>query len=106
MKMAYCMAAILVSAVLATSCKNRFETYQPYSAFDERMAAAEQEHPYANAYQNRYSAVGDDTVVDHDQVGTPVSMAGKTKPNPETDSGWGSFFDFGNHKPAVNIGAM
>jgi hypothetical protein len=79
MKIAYPLSAALILVVLLSGCKNRFETYEPYSSFDERMAAeANKPHaPAADEYQNRYSAVGDDTALDHDQVGIPVSMSGK-----------------------------
>lgn len=33
---------VIMALVLSlTACKNRFETYEPYSAFDERMAMSE-----------------------------------------------------------------
>jgi len=46
MKSGYFMLAALVMTVFLNGCTNRFETYEPYSTFDDRMAAADKSRPY------------------------------------------------------------
>jgi hypothetical protein len=37
----YGIFAVLALVISLSACKNRFEEYEPYSAFDERMAMAD-----------------------------------------------------------------
>jgi hypothetical protein len=45
MKLGSFILATLILSILLTGCKNRIEEYEPYSAFDDRMAAAEKGAP-------------------------------------------------------------
>jgi len=71
------MAAALMIVLLA-GCKNRLETYEPYSAFDERMAAAEGANAYANPQAQ--DVYGDQFASgEYEYVSQPISKAEKAQ---------------------------
>jgi hypothetical protein len=45
MKVGYMMLMAIMMMVFLTGCYNRFEEYEPYSTFDERMASASKGKP-------------------------------------------------------------
>lgn len=62
MRVFFGLFSVLLITVLSTGCKNRFETYEPYSTFDERMAAAEMGQPYEqqDPYAGQYAYTNDE----------------------------------------------
>jgi hypothetical protein len=106
-------AAILV--ILLTGCKNRFETYEPYSYYDERMAAAQKEQQYQRDYYESQGYTGnefnDDSYYRNQPAPAPVparkSSAAAPAANSDSNSSPEVPFDASRgEKHASNIGAM
>jgi len=102
MKMGYCLGMVLILVAALMGCRNRFETYEPYSTFDDRMAAANADSPYPqDAYSDQYNIAGDER--DVGQSGAPAEMSGQTasaSQNAEVP-----FASSRGVKHAMNIGA-
>jgi len=92
-----------------TACKNRFETYEPYSYFDERMAMADRGHFVPDDQipvgMNEYYEEVQDSSYDQPMrsssprrdMGTARRQAAEELEVP---------FDSSRQKHAVNIGAL
>lgn len=70
MKKRYMMLAAITAVLFLTGCHNRFEEYEPYSTFDERMAESEK---------------GKSGLVPDDQMPPPATMASGDYSNEFTD---------------------
>lgn len=107
MKMRYCLLFVLISGFALSGCHNRFEEYEPYSYFDERMA--EESRPAGvpddqmppevdDQYAYNYSSTAP---VARQYQSNPVSQAPvRSVPNAEVP------FDASRSKHAANIGGM
>jgi hypothetical protein len=106
MKLIHCTAFVLALTVMLTGCKNRLETYEPYSTFDERMAAANSHHPAPESvYQDQYASVVGDEFADPDKPNLAASSP--VKSNLNKSSGVEVPFESSRGgKHAANIGAL
>ena len=110
---------VISLAVSLTACKNRFETYEPYSAFDERMAMVDrpafvpddQVPPAGESYQvagESYPVVGDPPYqVREFAPNEPARVARNSQSRSAADDMEVKFDDSrGQEKHPVNIGAL
>lgn len=114
MKAVYCLTTTILLVVLLSACKNRFETYEPYSTFDERMAAVEAaNNPYApplspeqqQAYADQFAFMEE-----NNYAGLPQSQP-QAKPQRIASSAKSSsaevpFSSSRSPKHVMNIGAL
>lgn len=100
MKAHYLFLSAVLFSIALTGCKNRFEEYEPYSTFDERMAAAsrptltpDDQMPQASDDQYAYSQYsGGNNATSASNQGDGIEV-----PFSETR---------GKEHPAVNLGAL
>lgn len=114
---------LLLLAFSLLSCRNRFEEYEPYSMFDERMAAAENpnlpennmypglEDIYASGYYNdrfENNSFDDNTMNDVPDrpVKTDAQKRASAKAAAMADTGEVAFDETRGAKHAANIGGM
>lgn len=113
MKARYCMLMAMVLIAFLSGCRNRFEEYEPYSTFDERMASAERgsanfpddqmpplaENGYAyEGNQNYYS--NDQQFTDQPRIAERRSFSSSIQSDAEVP-----FTESRGPKHAANIGA-
>ncbi|MBX3708547.1 MAG: hypothetical protein KIT56_06365 [Gammaproteobacteria bacterium] len=114
MKMRYFMLVAAVVITFLGGCKNRIEEYEPYSAFDERMASAERGGPnfpddqMPPSMEDPYAYNGDQGYSLGDQLVDQPRMAERKSYN--SNSGQSDvevpFTDSRSPKHAANIGAL
>lgn len=101
----------LALVILLSGCKNRFESYEPYSYYDERMAAAKAEQQYQGEGYPGQEYVGNEFNDDYyrepaparrGSVAAPAASSGSnSSPEVPFDSSRG-----GGERHAANIGAL
>lgn len=100
------MIAATLMIILLAGCKNRLETYEPYSAFDDRMAAAEGGNAYTypqpaqDVYADQFASGGDEYVSQPITKAERAQRAVAASANTEVP-----FSSSRGQKHAVNIGA-
>lgn len=106
MKAHYLFLSAILFSVALTGCKNRFEDYQPYDTFDERMAAAS--NPPVTPDDQMPSSSPDDQYA-YSQSYSSGNNASSTASNVKSGDG-GIEVPFsetrGKEPPAVNVGAL
>lgn len=104
MKAVYCLGISLIVVATLAGCKNRLETYEPYSTFDDKMAAAETGKPYPDdAYSNQFAQGSDDG--DMREAAAPVRRYERSVAT-SNDNSEVPFASSRSSKHAMNIGAM
>lgn len=116
MKARYLVLTTMAFILFLTGCKNRFEEFEPYSAFDDRMALAESGGPMPTDDQMPPPDFGDQYAggVDrgyYNDAGSssyerPPRMAVKQYSNNSGSNGEVPFSDSRGPKHATNIGAL
>ncbi|VVC76601.1 hypothetical protein AQUSIP_19230 [Aquicella siphonis] len=110
MKSRYLILAAAALIVILTGCRNRIEEYEPYSTFDDRMAAAESGRPmtpddqmppeYGDQYA--YSSSGGQDEGSYDQP----RMAARSSSSSSQSDVEVPFSESRGPKHAVNVGAL
>ena len=116
MKAVYYLATSILLVVLLSACKNRFETYEPYSAFDERMAASEAaNNPYAappspeqqQAYADQFAYMEQDNYAGLPQPqAQPQAKAQRIASSAKSSGAEVPFSSSRSPKHVMNIGAL
>ena len=99
MKSRYLM--LLILAFILSGCTNRFEEYEPYSTFDDRMAAAEQ--PTLTPDDQMPAAVQEDFATSGSEK---YYSSNQSTPSSNQSDSEVPFMDSRSKKQAVNVGAL
>lgn len=110
MKLGSFVLTALVLGIFLTGCKNRIEEYEPYSAFDDRMAAAEKGLPAgpddqmpAGADEQHYASAGSQEFSNFDSSNEPTRVARNSGASQGDEV---PFTESRAPKHATNIGAL
>jgi hypothetical protein len=102
MKAHYLFLSAVLFSIALTGCKNRFEEYEPYSTFDERMASASRPTVTPDDQMPPSANSDDQYAYNNYSSGNNASSSGS--------SGDGIEVPFsetrGKEHPAVNVGAL